>query len=159
MTTLFVHASTYHDGKYPPFPCSSCLLAPTTAPADPTRGDSTAHPAMPTPGKPSFPPLSLFPLTSSSVCPAGVRGTEEDILYQWRLRRKLEQAHRASATLTGRLDGDDPLFLQPPTNSEYGGKRNLKCDNGHSHTQSLLPCGSVVKGRMEREEQSIVCII
>lgn len=126
---------------------SSSLLASTsTAAAKSRKGISTAHTPTKLTRKPSFPPPPPFPLTSSPpVCPDS-REREEDILYQWRVRRKLEQAQRATATLTARLDIDGPPLLKSRAGTGYGGMGKWNGDVGHSHIPSLLLDDSVTEG-------------
>lgn len=70
---------------------------------------SHTHPATQVPRKLTSAPLSL-PSLPLSLVPGGAAAAEEDILYQWRLRRRLEQARRHTARLTARLDSNGPLF-------------------------------------------------
>ena len=123
-------------------PYSSSIFAE----AGPRTGASTTHPAMKLPMKPSFPPPPPLPLTSSSSVCVGGREKEEDILYQWRLRRRLEQAQRATAALTARLGVDGPPLFKSRDGTGYRGMGNWNRDIGTSHMQSLLLDGSVTEG-------------
>lgn len=68
--------------------------------------------------QPTSPPPSL-PLPS---VPGSRGGMEGDILCQWRLRRRLEQARNHTAGLTARLDDCSlPMFKSQSLRTEYGG--------------------------------------
>ena len=56
----------------------------------------------------------------------GVGEGEGDILYQWRMRRRLEQAHRHTAGLAARLDGGGPLFKSQPLRAGYHPGRRVR---------------------------------
>ena len=76
-------------------PCSSSLLDATP---DPVDVSFKPHPPRPH-------PLHLAPPTTPLPGGAG------DILQQWRLQRRMEQAHGASSLLTSRLGQDGcPMF-------------------------------------------------
>ena len=110
MSYRHICTSTLYDHRTH-FSFSSSLLA-----MGPLR--SCSHNTR-VPRKQPTSPLPSLPLPS---VPASRGGMEEDILCQWRLRRRLEQAHNHTAGLTARLDSNTlPMFKSQSLRTKYGG--------------------------------------
>ena len=98
---------------------SSTLLETTSRPVG-----VSSHPHPPKPH--SIPPLLPLLPPPPSIFPGE---PEEDILYQWRLRRRLEQAHRSTSVLSSRLNSyqSRPFFKSRCSRAQGYGNDLAQC--------------------------------
>ena len=110
-TNTHTHMHTHtHFTSLPPL-LSSTLLS----------SSSLLHPP-PRPGLPLPSPSSHLPPSAPSLLPSALV-QEGDILHKWRLRRRLEEAHSQTASLTSRLDDGVSLFTARAGGARAGGGR------------------------------------